>query len=149
MMDKNEVISTVNELIEVSKDGEQGFRTCAKGVKDTQLKALFEQTAQRIAEGVTELQTKVRALGGDPDKSGSATGAVHRGWINIKSTDSGMDAAAVLAECERGEDSAKHAYEDALKKDLPSDVRSIVERQYQGVKQNHDRVRDLRNEYSR
>ena len=73
------------------------------------------------------------------------TASLHRGWVNIKSTITGMDEAAVLAECERGEDAAKRAYEAALKKDLPLDVRSIVERQYQGVKQNHDRVRDLRN----
>jgi uncharacterized protein (TIGR02284 family) len=74
---------------------------------------------------------------------------MHRGWINLKSTITGMDDAAVLAEAERGEDSAKRAYESALKKDLPQDLRAIVERQYQGVKQNHDRVRDLRNARSR
>jgi uncharacterized protein (TIGR02284 family) len=56
-----------------------------------------------------------------------------------------MDEAAVLAECERGEDVAKTAYEDALKKDLPADVRSMIEREYEGVKQHHDRVRQLRN----
>lgn len=148
-MDNKEIISTVNDLIETSKDGEQGFRTCANGVKDSQLKSFFEQTAQRCAEGAAELQTKVRSLGGDPEKSGSTTGAAHRGWINLKSTITGMDDAAVLAEAERGEDSAKRAYESALKKDLPQDVRAIVERQYQGVKQNHDRVRDLRNARSR
>jgi uncharacterized protein (TIGR02284 family) len=52
---------------------------------------------------------------------------------------------AVLAECERGEDAAKAAYEAALQKSLPADVRTLVERQYQGVKANHDRVRNLRN----
>jgi hypothetical protein len=31
---------------------------------------------------------------------------------------------------------------------LPADVRAIVERQYQGVLQNHDRVRDLRDQYA-
>jgi hypothetical protein len=56
-----------------------------------------------------------------------------------------MNEHAVLAECERGEDTAKHAYEAALKQDLPMDVRTIIERQYQGVKENHDRVRNLRN----
>jgi len=29
--------------------------------------------------------------------------------------------------------------------DLPADIRSTVERQYQGVGQHHDRVRQLRN----
>jgi uncharacterized protein (TIGR02284 family) len=56
-----------------------------------------------------------------------------------------MNEHAVLAECERGEDAAKYAYEAALKQDLPMDVRTIIERQYQGVQANHDRVRDLRN----
>ena len=68
--------------------------------------------------------------------------------MNIKSTITGMDEAAVLSECERGEDIAKRAYEDALAKDLPADVRSMVERQYEGVKQHHDRVRQLRNAVS-
>jgi hypothetical protein len=33
---------------------------------------------------------------------------------------------------------------DSLKKDLPADIRIVIERQYQGVNENHDRVRDLR-----
>jgi hypothetical protein len=31
------------------------------------------------------------------------------------------------------------AYEAALQKSLPADVRTLVERQYEGVKANHDR----------
>jgi uncharacterized protein (TIGR02284 family) len=56
-----------------------------------------------------------------------------------------LKAGSLLAECERGEDAAKAAYEAALRKNLPTDVRTLVERQYQGVKANHDRVRNLRN----
>jgi uncharacterized protein (TIGR02284 family) len=87
----------------------------------------------------------VRGLGGHPAQGGSVSGSVHRAWTNIKSTITGMNEHAVLAECERGEDTAKHAYEAALKQDLPMDVRTIIEWQYQGVKENHDRVRNLRN----
>ena len=144
-MDTRQVINTLNDLIETSKDGEAGFRTCAEGVKDAQLKSMFNHAAARFAEGAAELQAKVRALGGNPDESGSTSGSLHRAWLNIKSTITGMDDHAVLAECEKGEDAAKKAYQNALAKDLPADVRSMVERQYQGVKENHDRVRDLRN----
>jgi len=59
-----------------------------------------------------------------------------------------MSEDAVLTECERGEDVPKSAYEDALKKDLPADVRSMVERQYEGVKQHRARVHQLRNTVS-
>jgi uncharacterized protein (TIGR02284 family) len=144
-MDTKEVINTLNDLITTSKDGEAGFRTCAEGVKNPQLKAMFDEAARRCATGAAELQAKVRALGGNPDESGSTGGSARRAWINIKSAVTGKDDHAVLTECEKGEDVAKRAYQDALAKALPSDVRSMVERQFQGVKANHDRVRDLRN----
>jgi len=31
-MATNDVIETLNDLIETSRDGEQGFRTCAQGL---------------------------------------------------------------------------------------------------------------------
>ena len=144
-MDRNDVISTLNDLIETSKDGEQGFRTCADAVTRPQLKQFFETAAERCTQGALELQNKVRSLGGDPERSGSASGTLHRGWVNIESVVTGKNEAAVLNECERGEDVAKRVYGDALKKDLPMDVRSMVERQYQGVLENHDRVKAMRN----
>jgi uncharacterized protein (TIGR02284 family) len=144
-MDNHDVIATLNELLEISRDGEQGFRTCAEGVQSRNLKALFEAAAQRCAEGAAELDAKVRSLGGEPAQGGSISGSMHRAWTNIKSTMTGMSEHAVLAECERGEDAAKAAYEAALQKSSPADVRILVERQYEGVKANHDRVRNLRN----
>src|SRR5215470_10701650 len=124
-MDKNDVIATLNDLIETSRDGEEGFRTCADGVKSTQLKQMFERAPRRCAQAVSELQAKVRALGEDPQRRGSAPGSLHHAWVDIKSTITGMNEAAVLAECGRGEDVATKAYEDALGKDLPADVRSM------------------------
>jgi uncharacterized protein (TIGR02284 family) len=145
VMENKEVIATLNDLIETSKDGEDGFRTCAGAVKNADLKHFFEVAAERCAQGASELQSKVRSLGKSPEQSGSLSGSLHRGWVNIKAAVTGKDEAAVLAECERGEDAAKRAYEDALKKDLPADLRSVVERQYRGVRENHDRIRDMRN----
>jgi uncharacterized protein (TIGR02284 family) len=143
-MDKDDLIATLNDLIETSRDGEEGFRTCADAVNNAQLKQTFEQAASRCAQAVSELQAKVRSLGGDPERRSSLSGSLHRAWVDIKSTITGMDEAAILAECERGEDVAKKAYEDALSKDLPADLRAMVERQYQGLIQHRDRVRQLR-----
>jgi hypothetical protein len=50
-MDNQDVITTLNDLLEISRDGEQGFRTCAEGVRTPNLKALFETAARRCAEG--------------------------------------------------------------------------------------------------
>ncbi|OLE31834.1 MAG: hypothetical protein AUG47_08260 [Alphaproteobacteria bacterium 13_1_20CM_3_64_12] len=95
--------------------------------------------------GAAQLQQKVRELGGDPERSSSMTGQLHRFWVNIRSTIAGMDEHAILDECERGEDAAKRAYEEALQQDLPADVRTMIGKQYREVKMNHDSVRDMRN----
>ena len=58
------------------------------------------------------------------------------------------DDRAILEECERGEDYAKAQYKKALEQELPPEVRTLVQRQYQGVVANHDKVRALRDSYS-
>ena len=143
-MDKDNVLATLNDLIETSRDGEEGFRTCADAVKSVQLKETFRQAASRGAQAGSELQAKVRSLGGDPERRGSVSGSLHRAWVDLKSRITGMDETAILAECERGEEVAQRTYQDALSKDLPADVRSMVERQYHGVIQHQERVRQLR-----
>jgi uncharacterized protein (TIGR02284 family) len=96
---------------------------------------------------VVELQDLVRVYGGDPETSGGLGGALHRRWIDIKSAITGHDNKAILNECERGEDIAVASYRRALEKNLPPDARTTVERQYQGVLQNHDQVKSLRDQY--
>jgi uncharacterized protein (TIGR02284 family) len=147
MMDNDEVISTLNDLIETSKDGEEGFRSCAEDSSDSQLKAFFSNRAQSCRAAVVELQDLVRSYGGDPETSGGLGGALHRRWVDIKSMVTGKDDKAILTECERGEDVAVASYRKALEKNLPVEARAIVERQYQGVLQNHDQVRALRDQY--
>lgn len=144
-MHRDDVIATLNNLIATSRDGEEGFRACAEGVKNPQLKSFFEQKARRCAEGAAQLQGKVIELGGNPERGSSVAGAMHRAWVNVKATITGRDDHAILAECERGEDVARQAYEDALKEDLPPDVRMLIDRQYREVKANHERVREMRN----
>ena len=142
-MDKDDVIDTLNDLIETCKDGEEGFRTCAEDIERVDLKSIFERAAQRCAESARELQSEVVRLGGKPERKSSFAGSVHRRWVDIKAAITGKDEAAVLAECERGEDVAKSSYQKALEKDLPPQVRGIVQRQYQGVLEHHDMVRHL------
>jgi uncharacterized protein (TIGR02284 family) len=139
--------SVLNELIEISIDGEKGFLKAAEDAHDAELKALFTECAQRCRQGASELQSQARTQGSRPERSGSAAAALHRGWISVREAFSSRDDKAILDECERGEDYAKAAYKKSLAKDLPSEIRSIVERQYQGVIANHDRVRALRDQY--
>jgi len=145
----DDAIATLNDLIETSRDGEQGFGTCAENTRSAELKAVFQKGAERCAQAIQELSDEVRRLGGEPENRGSVAGAAHRVWVDIKATLSGKDDAGILAECERGEDSALDEYRDALEEDLPADARALVQRQLEGVQENHDRIRELRDRYKR
>jgi uncharacterized protein (TIGR02284 family) len=142
----NEAVSTLNNLIETLKDGKNGFEAAAADVKDPGVKSTFQQLATERGRLAGELQAEVRKLGGDPETTGSAAAAAHRGWMNLKSALGGGEK-AILSEAERGEDVAVKSFENAIKENLPADVASVVQRQYGQVKQAHDRVRDMRDSW--
>src|SRR5687768_15364744 len=135
---KNEhVISVLNNLIETCKDGELGFKTAAEGLKSAEIKAQFLDYSRQRRDMVSELQSEVRRIGGDPEKSGSVSGSLHRGWLDIKSVITGKDDHAIVAEAERGEDVAKATYESALNEELPASVQTVVQQQAARVRQAH------------
>ena len=136
-------IEVLGELLEVCRDGEQGFQTAAEGVRDPQLQILFQTYSRQRQEFAVELQAEISRLGGDPERRGSVAGMLHRGWMNIRSAVAGGDN-AILGEAERGEDSARSAYEKAVAEGLPEGARLVVERQHARVKEAHDRVRAVR-----
>ena len=145
MAQQKEIISTINSLIETLKDGQEGFRQAAEAVKDPSLKSLFSEYSLQRSRFAAELQGQARSFGeSDPEKRSSAAGAMHRAWINIKSAVTSGDDAAILSECERGEDSAVNEYKKAMEDNLPSPVRETVSRQYAEVQSAHDRVKQLR-----
>lgn len=143
-LSNNDVISTLNGLIQTCKDGQNGFKAASEGIERSDLKTVFYEFSQQRAEFAGVLQELVRSLGGDPEDSGSVSAAVHRGWMDIKSLVTGKDEGAILNECERGEDYAKEAYTEALKERLPANVTDIVAQQSHAIVAAHNRVRSLR-----
>lgn len=146
-MDRDDVVETLNDLIENCKDGEYGFRTCADKAKSANLKSAFAQRAGECAQAAQELQTLVTQFGGTPDTGGSVSGAAHRGWIAVRGAVALDDDQAMLNECERGEDIALNRYRKALEEDLPPEVEQVVRRQYEGARRNHDQIKALRDSH--
>ena len=120
------ITSILNDLVELSKDGEKGFRAAAEDTKNAELQAIFLQRAQDCATGASDLQQLVARLGGKPEEGGSVAGAVQRGWANLKAAVTGRTDLAILEECERGEDVAKARYRKALEETLAEDIRVVL-----------------------
>ena len=135
----------LNELVETLKDGQKGYADAMTDVEDTNLKATFKHYAAQRAEYITEIEDQMFKLNLKPEEESSVTGTIHRAWIDLKAALTSKDNKAVLNECERGEDYAKKAYQTALKaQDLPANVKSVIEKQYQGVTEAHDKIKSLR-----
>ncbi|HWQ52868.1 MAG TPA: PA2169 family four-helix-bundle protein [Bryobacteraceae bacterium] len=142
-LEMDEIYGTLNGLIETCQDGEQGFREAAEGTHNSQTRQIFLEYAQQRSRFASELQILSTEIGGRPKKSGSVSGALHRGWMNLRKAIAGNDEGAIIAEAERGEDAAVEAYSKALAQDLPADIREVVDRQYRQVLEAHERIRAM------
>lgn len=143
------VASLLNELIETCKDGENGFRAAAETVKNPDLQIMFKNLSAQRREFVCDLQGMVRDLEEPPEKDGTVAGALHRGWIRLRSAITSGDEAAILAECERGEESAVAQYQEALAHyELPLDIWDTIHLQFMGVQGSCRHLREIRGHFA-
>ncbi len=148
-MDKDAAGAVLEDLIETLEDGYKGFGAAAEKLQANGhpdlARTMNEYSAQRRRFS-DELRSAARSIGHDIEENGSATGALHRGWIAVKDALTGDDAHAILAAAETGEDHAVSEYEDALDQSLPPEVRDVVAKQAVEVKAAHDAVKAMRDQ---
>jgi uncharacterized protein (TIGR02284 family) len=134
----------LEELAKLARDGELGYRTAAGDAKDADLQKLFNELAQERGDIADELESHIKKHGGKvPQKGGTMAGQAHRMFVDLKSAITGGNRKAVLNEVARGEGLAEAAY-DAIKRiDMPADLKPVIQKQHDRVKQARDHVREL------
>lgn len=92
-----EAINTLEGLISILEDGKLGYTNAAEHVEDLIIKADFLEYARERALFIVELQDQINKLGKSTDTSGGGPlGALHRTWIDIKSSFTGGDTEAII-----------------------------------------------------
>ena len=142
----------INDLVETCKDGMKGYETAAESVENPQIKAELSRFSQQRAQFANELQTQAYQMGisSQPQNTleGAAldvAGAVHRGWINLKSAVTGHDSKAVLNECENGDAAALKTYEQALMvENLPGNIKDVIEKQHSEILEAKNKITALK-----
>ena len=140
---RDDTVDVLQDLVECCKDSEYGFETSAKRSSGVDVQPVLLQRAQDYRAAGEELNRLIVDCGGKAEHSGSALGAMHRGWVAVQAT-LGDNDKAVLEGCERGQDNALARYRKALEKPLPANVRAVVERQLQLVQECHAQMKMLR-----
>ena len=135
----------VRTVIEVLHDGEKGFKSLSKELKNPTARTFFQEEAARRAEFASDLESALSVETGKRiDEGGTASGTVHRAWGELKGKLGGSDH-TLLETAEQGEDVAKKAYEEALKvSGLPSTINTILRKQQPHIQQSHDKVKAMR-----
>jgi hypothetical protein len=157
-------IEALKELIAARREAEQGLRICIEHVRERRLRTLLLSHLHECVQAQQELQSLVRLLGGELAVTTQESGTARRRWAELRAALHAARAAGeagaacatlacnedeiILDECERGESRALEVYRNALDDPLPSLVRAVVLRQFEDVMNNHDQIRDMRNQPS-
>ena len=82
----------------------------------------------------------------DVDRSGSMTGALHRGWTDLKANLGGGDE-SILSSMETGDAYAQNRYEKYINDNkLPDEILETIRLQAQTISGTLERVRAMRQE---
>lgn len=110
-----EAVKTLEGLISILEDGKLGYTNAAEHVENPAMKTDFLEYARERALFIVELQDEINKLGKSTDTSGGGPlGALHRTWIDIKSSFTGGDTEAIINACVTGEEAAIEKYKSAL-----------------------------------
>lgn len=140
MKTNDNLILILNGLIETCKDAERGYWEASNAVKYGFYRVLLEDYARQRTVFASELQGVVRTLGGTPDRKGTMAGHLHREWMNLRLALESQNDKTIALECERGESIALKHYQQALKKELPAQIKSILEKQCAIIRSNKQRI---------
>jgi uncharacterized protein (TIGR02284 family) len=142
-MTKDEIVDTLNDLIQITEDSHEGYRKSAEDAEEQDLKSLFNDLSAQRGAMVRDLQKHVAEQGGAPEASGTMLGGAHRFFVGLKSAVMGRDRTAILQEIERGESEAIRRYEQALDKDLPPHLTGVISQHLARLRSDRDNVASM------
>ncbi len=145
MPNNQHITEELQELIQICRDGQEGYRHGADHAKDPELKRLMNEISLERAKFAGDLESEVVRWGNsDVDRSGTALGVVHRGWANLKAALGGGDD-AILSSMETGDEFARKRYDEAISDEqTPENVVGILRNQAQAIVGTLDRIRAMR-----
>ncbi len=148
-MNNNEILGeTLNDLVKINNDRTAGYEKAAAQTDyvDLDLQAIFHKMANDSKKNVTDLNEKIASLGEGSTAETSASGKIHRMWMDVKNVFTGSDRESILSSCEFGEDAAQKAYNEALhtEGEMSAETRQLIMDQKDSLKTSHDLIKKYR-----
>ena len=142
MNDQTKIEHSLNDLIEIARDGGDFYTAAAGEVKNSELSALFGQMATHKRDIVAGLTADVAATGGSPAEHGTIVGSMRQAYGKVRAVVGDNDYAYV-AELEDTEDRLLAAFRDTISdKDTPVAAKTAAEKFMPRVIECHNIMRN-------
>jgi uncharacterized protein (TIGR02284 family) len=141
------LINSLSYLYTIVEASEKGYAVAASSVKNRAIKVLFKSLASKRAQYKEEIFTELQQLGRTSRPYSTILGAVHRGRIAIFAAmtigEQNIEK-VVLKEVALGERVARYTYKRILRRDLSEGTRSLLQKQYEEIREMVDQVQLMR-----
>ncbi|KPF63549.1 ferritin-like domain-containing protein [Porphyrobacter sp. AAP60] len=119
--------AALETLIDTTYDSVEGYRKAGETAKSPELKRILSEQAAKRQKTLDKLNAELTRLGGNLVTKGTATGGLHRLWMDLTDLFASGDKVAV-ERVEEGEDYLAKKFEQALEAtDLDPTTRSVVQ----------------------
>ena len=135
---------TLNELIEITRDGQTFYTEAVGRVTNSHLKAVFRGLIDVKAKMISTLSEHVRARGMEPSAQGTLAGSFHKLYGDVRAKLSTQGDLTFVAQLEAAEDRLLTAFEQAAADAGDPELRRIITRHLPKVRLCHDEMRNLK-----
>lgn len=137
----NKTEHSLNDLIEIARDGGDFYTEAASKVEDIELSALFGQMATHKRDIVAGLSADVAATGGQPAEHGTMVGTMAQAYTNVRAA-LGDTNYEYVAQLEEAEDRLMAAFKDTINdNDTPAAAKASAEKFMPRVVECHNIMR--------
>jgi uncharacterized protein (TIGR02284 family) len=137
------VEATLIILVETLRDTQEGFKELGHRLHDGRAKHFFLEETQKRAEYAAELENELHRMGVHDVKATETHGGKARLlWGKIQASMAGGQK-SLLSTAVEGDEAAGKKYAEALRQELPLQLREIVDRQYAHIQRAHDEAQAL------
>lgn len=141
MNNDKKIQHTLNDLIEIARDGSEFYTEAAGKADNAELATLFQKMAGHKREIVSGLTADVAAVGGDPADHGTMVGSMRQVYAKARAAMGNTDYAYV-AELEELEDRLLDAFRDTVEdNDTPAAAKAAAQKYMPRVVECHDIMR--------
>ncbi|MBI1300771.1 MAG: PA2169 family four-helix-bundle protein [Alphaproteobacteria bacterium] len=148
MLRIEEIVSNLNDLVEINHDRIRGYEKAIEAVDstDVDLIRVFSTMISNSREHIRDLSRHILTLGGEVAKGSTTSGKLFRTWMDVKSAFASDERTSTLQLCESGEDAAQTAYAEALKNEegLTVETIELLRSQKASLRLDHDEIKALR-----